>query len=62
MKIPIKKELQQIAFNHSPDIEFQDFVNLYEKPNAEPYSFLIVDTTLPLDNSLHFRKDVLKTM
>ena len=62
MKIPIKNELQQIAFNHSPDIEFQDFVNLYEKPNAEPYSFLIVDTTLPLDNSLRFRKDVLKTM
>ena len=24
-KIPNKRELQQIGFNHSPDIEFQDF-------------------------------------
>ena len=29
MKIPNKQELQQIAFNHSSDIEFQDFMNLY---------------------------------
>ena len=27
MKIPNKQELQQIAFNHSSDIGFQDFVN-----------------------------------
>ena len=25
MKIPSKRELQQIAFNHSSDIDFQDF-------------------------------------
>ena len=31
MKIPNKRELQQIAFNHSSDIDFQDFMNLYEK-------------------------------
>ena len=29
MKIPNKQELQQIAFNHSSDIDFQDFMNLY---------------------------------
>ena len=28
MKIPNKRELQQIAFNHSLDIDFQDFINL----------------------------------
>ena len=28
MKIPNKRELQQIAFNHSTDIGFQDFMNL----------------------------------
>ena len=28
MKIPNKLELQQIAFNHSSDIEFKDFMNL----------------------------------
>ena len=31
MKIINKKELQQIAFNHSSDIDFQDFMNLYKK-------------------------------
>ena len=31
MKIPIKRELQQIAFNHSSDIDFQGFLNLYKK-------------------------------
>ena len=29
-KIPNKRELQQIAFNCSSDIEFQDFMNLYK--------------------------------
>ena len=28
MKIPSKQELQQIAFNHSSDIDFQNLVNL----------------------------------
>ena len=31
MKIINKTELQQIAFNHSSDIDFQDFMNLYKK-------------------------------
>ena len=30
MKIPNKRELQQIAFNHSSDIDFQDFMYLYK--------------------------------
>ena len=30
MKFPNKQELQQIAFNHSSDIDFQDFRNLYK--------------------------------
>ena len=29
MKIPNKTELQQIAFNHSLDIDFKDFMSLY---------------------------------
>ena len=31
MKIPNKRELQQIALNHSPDIDFNDFMNIYKK-------------------------------
>ena len=39
MKIPNKQELQQIAFNHSSDIDFKDFMNLYKKCTAKPYIF-----------------------
>ena len=31
IKIPSKRDLQQIVFNHSSDIDFQDFMNLYKK-------------------------------
>ena len=41
MKIPNKRELQQITFNHSLDIDYKDFVNLYKKCTARPYSFLV---------------------
>ena len=30
IKILNKQELQQIAFNHSSDIDFKDFMNLYK--------------------------------
>ena len=30
MKTPSKRELQQIAFNHSSDIDFNEFMNLYK--------------------------------
>ena len=39
MKIPNKRELQQIAFNHSSDIDFQEFMNFYKKCTAKPYFF-----------------------
>ena len=35
MKIPNKRELQQIAINHSSDIDFKDFVRIYKKCNDE---------------------------
>ena len=31
MKIPNKRELQQIALNHSSDIDFKDFMKFYKK-------------------------------
>ena len=36
VKIPNKRELQQITLNHSSDIDFQDFMNLYKKFTAKP--------------------------
>ena len=60
MKIPNKGELQQISFNHSSDIDFRDFMNFYKKCTAKPYSFLVIDATLALDNPLRFRKNLLE--
>ena len=37
MKMPNKRELQQIAFNHSSDIDFKDFKKVHKKWNTEPY-------------------------
>ena len=56
MKIPNKQELKQIAFNHSSDIEFQNFINIYKKCTEKPYSFLITDSTLVADNLFTFHK------
>ena len=47
MKIPNKRELQQIALNHSSDIDFKDFIKIYKKCTAEPNSFLVTDAALP---------------
>ena len=62
MKIPNKRELLHIAFNHSSDIDFQDFMNLYKASTVQTFFFLVFDTTLPSDNSLCFRKNLLETI
>ena len=59
MKILNKRELQQIALNHSSDIEFKDFIKIYKKHTKELYSFLVNDRTLPSDDPLRFRKNLL---
>ena len=58
MKILNKCELQQIAFNYSSDIDFKDFINLYKKCIAKPYSFLVIDATLASDNSLRLKNNI----
>ena len=30
LKIPNKQELQEVTFNHSSDIDFENFMNLYK--------------------------------
>ena len=59
MKIPNNRELQQVALNHSLDIDFKGFIKIYKKYTAEPYLLLVNDTTLPPDNPLRFRKNLL---
>ena len=60
MQIPNKREVHQIALNHSSDIDFKDFIKIYEKCTAEPYTFLVNDATLSSDDPLKFRKNLLE--
>ena len=40
MKISNRKKSQNIAINHSADIDYQDFMKIYRKYTKEPYNFL----------------------
>ena len=59
MKIPNKKELQQVASNHSSDTDFKDFMKFSKDYTKEPYLCLVNDTTLSSDNPLQFGKNLL---
>ena len=56
MKINNKRELQNIAINHSADIDYQDVKKIYRECTKEPYNFWTIDTTLPASDPLRFRK------
>ena len=57
-----KVELKNIATNHSTDIDYEDFMKIYKKYATEVLFFLTVDTKLPADNSLRFRKNLLHSL
>ena len=59
MKVNNKRELQNIAINHSADIDYKDFMKIYRECTKEPYNFLTIDTTLPVSDPLRFRKNLL---
>ena len=48
-KLNNKGELQNIAINHSADIDYKDFVKIYRNCTKEPYNYLTIDTTQPID-------------
>ena len=56
MKINNKRELQNIAINHSAGIDYHDFKKIYRECTKEPYNFLAIETTLPASDPLRFRK------
>ena len=62
MKINNKRELQNIAINHSADIDYQDFMKIYRECTKEPYNFLTIDTTLPASDPLRFRKNLFDSL
>ena len=59
-KIPNKRELQEIARNHSSAIRAEDFINIYRECTTKPHSFLVNDAMLASDIPLRFRKLFLK--
>ena len=59
MKMPKKRELQQIAQTHSSDISNKDFIKIHKNCISKRYSFLVNDTKLASDNPLRFRKNIL---
>ena len=58
MKINNKRELQNIAINHSADIDYKDLMKIYRECTKEPFNFLTKDTTLPASEPLRFRKNL----
>ena len=57
MKIQSRKKLQNIAQEKSGDINFKDFLKIYKDYTSEPYSCMIIDTTVPSGNPIRFRKN-----
>ena len=43
MKINNKRELQNIALNHSAHIDYQNFIKIYRECTKEHYNFLTID-------------------
>ena len=62
MKIPSKRELKQLEFNHSLGIDFKDLMNLYRKCTEKPYSFLVPDYALRSYIFLRFRENLSERM
>ena len=61
MKAFKKRHLKQNVFNHSSDINFIDFMNLFEKSTAKSYSLLVIDATLASEYPSRFRNNLLET-
>ena len=58
IKINNTKELQNVATNHSADIDYKDFMQIYRECTRKPYNLLTIDTTLPASDPLRFRKNL----
>ena len=44
-KLINRRELQNIANNHSADFDYEDFIKIYRVCTKEPFNFLTIDTT-----------------
>ena len=44
-KLKNRRELQNIAIDHSADIDYKDFIKICRVCTKEPFNFLTIDTT-----------------
>ena len=62
MKIINKRELKNIAINHSANIDYKGFIKINRECTKNRFSSLTVDTTLAASNPLRFRKNLFDTL
>ena len=62
MKIHNKRELQNIAINHSSNFYYKDFMKIYKEYICKPYLLLTNDISLPANIPLRFRKNILDSL
>ena len=62
MKINNNRESQNIACNHSADIDYKDFLKIQRECTKEPFNLLTIDTTLRASNLLRFRKHLFESL
>ena len=60
MKIPNKRELQQVVHNHSSGIDFKGFMNLHKNVLQNHIFFFIINDPLASVNPLRFRNNLLE--
>ena len=58
VKINNERKLQNIAINHSANIDYNDFMKVYRECTKEPINFLTIDTMLLASDHLRFRKNL----
>ena len=62
MKIDNKSELQSIVINHLADIGYNNLMEIYREYTIKTYYLLTIDTTLPSNDPLRFRRDPLDSL
>ena len=62
MKRNSKIELENIATDHSADIDYQDFMKIYRECTKEPFNVLTINTTLPASGPLRFRRNLFDSL
>ena len=62
MKRNSKIELENIATDHSADIDYQDFMKIYRECTKEPFNVLTINITLPASGPLRFRKNLFDSL